>query len=386
MKTGSTVFYVLGVIFFAVAALNSSQAPNTQYLIGTFLPGLLCVIFGLSLAKAKKQKTDALGPDDIIEVLPADQDTPDLLLQANQKRANYFKLNANLGILGGIVLMILAGAIARAEESRFPIAWLISLSGFAWEIWGCVNYMRWKGYSGWFGFFGYLLLVGLLVLVCFPNRRKRILQGLGQERFGEAEAIANEDRRRGFRFLLTFIPLGVFGVFFACFLFLIRSDIKAVDWRPFAPEGMGFQVLMPGTPQLEQNTQETPIGTVDMLKFTVWSKGKREFYMVVLVRYPEDLARKLGGPHKILELGRQDVLTSSKGQIKSQRQIIMSGRQGLELELNTPKYAHKVRIVATENRVYEVWVNVINIRSTSDDVDRFLDSFQLTSQPMMAPE
>ena len=41
-----------------------------------------------------------------------------------------------VGIIGGIVLMFVAGSIAQSEQGPFPIAWLISLTGFAWEIWG----------------------------------------------------------------------------------------------------------------------------------------------------------------------------------------------------------------------------------------------------------
>jgi hypothetical protein len=55
MKAGSVVFYLLGIIFLVVAALGASKAPNVQYLIGTFLPGLTCIIIGLSLGKRVKR-------------------------------------------------------------------------------------------------------------------------------------------------------------------------------------------------------------------------------------------------------------------------------------------------------------------------------------------
>lgn len=389
MKTGSVVLYVVGIIFFAVAALNASKAPNTQYLIGTFLPGLVCIIIGLSLGKNRKREADALAADEIPEVIPVDDDSFQTLLQANRKRANFFKLNANLGIFGGIALMFLAGifAQAQAEEGGFPTAWVISLAGLGWIIWGCVSYMRWKGQSGWFGFLGYLFLLGLVILVFFPNRRKRLLQKQGPMDIREVEALTQQDRVRGFRYLLTLIPVGIFAVFFGCFLFFLRSDIKAADWQLFAPEGMGFQVLMPGTPQLEEKIQETPAGPVELRKYTVWSRGKSEFFMVVSIRYPEEIGRNLGGTKKLLELGRQDVLAASKGQIKDQRSAIISGRPALQLELLPPtNHATRVRVVATENQVYQANATVSRIRSTSDDVQKFLDSFQLTSKRVMVPE
>src|SRR5437773_8221988 len=364
MKAGSGIFLVGGAFFLAIAAFNASKAPNVEYLIGTFLPGFIFVIIGLTLGQTKKRMTTALAADQAADITPINQGPTEPSLQFDRKRTNAFKRNANLGIIGGIVLMFVAGSIAQSEQGPFPIAWLVSLTGFAWEIWGCVNYMRWKGYSGWFGFFGYLLLLGLVILVCFPNRRKRLVQRQGPDDIDKMEALSKEDHRRGFRFLLALVPVGIFGIFFGGLIFFLGSNIKAAEWKEFAPEGMGFQVLMPGTPRLEQNTQETPAGPVEIRKFTVWPKGKGEFFMVVLVRFPEDVGQQLGGTQKLLEAGRQDVLTASERQITNQRDIFLNGWRGLELELlNSDGSIGKARIFATKEQIYEVWVHVPKIRS-----------------------
>jgi hypothetical protein len=375
MKAASSIFLVLGAFFLVIPAFNASKAPNIQYLIGTFLPGLIFVIIGLTLGKNEKPIPTALAADETAEITPINQGTAEPSLQFDRKRTNAFKRNASLGIIGGIVLMFVAGSIAQGEQGPFPIAWLVSLTGFACVIWGCVNYMRWKGYSGWFGFFGYLLLLGLVILVCFPNRRKRILQRHEPE---EIEALWKQDRRRGFRFLLTLTPLGIFGIIFGGLIFFASSNIDAAQWKEFAPEGMGFQALMPGTPQLEQSSQETPAGPVEIRKFTVWTKAKSEFFMVVLARFPEDVGRQIGDTQKLLEAGRQDILIATQGQIRSQRSILLNRWPGLELEISTNGSIVKARIFATKAQIYEVWVNVPKIRSTSEDIQKFLDSFRLT--------
>jgi hypothetical protein len=378
MKTGSGIFMVGGVLFLAIAAFNASKAPNVDYLIGTFLPGLICIIVGLVLGQTKKPKTSTPLTGD--ERIAANNDPRQLLLQAEAKRANTFKFNANVGIIAGIVLMFLAGSMAQNEEGPFPIAWIVSLGGFALEIWGCVNYMRWKGYSGWFGFFGYLFLLGLVILVCFPNRRKRILQ---RNDSGEIETLSKRDHQRGSRFLLALAPVVIFSIFFCVLIFFAGSNIKAAQWEGFAPEGMGFQVLMPGTPQFEQNTQETPVGTVEIRKFTAWpkGKGKSEFFMVVLAQFPENVGRQLGGTQKLLEAGRNDVLTSCKGRVRNQSNIFLNGWPGLELEVLTDGSIVTARIFALKGQIYEVWAWVPRVRSKSDDVQRFLDSFKLLEQP-----
>jgi hypothetical protein len=39
-------------------------------------------------------------------------------------------------------------------------------------IWGCGQYARAKGYSPWFGLLGLLSIVGLILLVFFPDKHK----------------------------------------------------------------------------------------------------------------------------------------------------------------------------------------------------------------------
>jgi hypothetical protein len=159
-----------------------------------------------------------------------------------------------------------------------------------------------------------------------------------------------------------------------------RSNIDAAEWKQITPQGFGFQALMPGTPSLDQQTKESPAGKVELAKFTVKPKGKNELFMIVSLRFPEAVGRALGGTQKILEIGRQDVLSSSQGQLKSERQISLSGCPGLELEVVPPKGAIiKARLYATKDRLYQVSVHVPKIRLTSEDVQEFFDSFKLSA-------
>ena len=48
------VLIVVGVVFLVVAGVGSPRAPNVSYLIGSFLPGLFCLIIGLKLSQTKK--------------------------------------------------------------------------------------------------------------------------------------------------------------------------------------------------------------------------------------------------------------------------------------------------------------------------------------------
>ncbi len=54
MKPLGVVLIVLGVLFLVVAGMNSPNAPNVSYLIGSFMPGLFSLIIGLKLSQTKK--------------------------------------------------------------------------------------------------------------------------------------------------------------------------------------------------------------------------------------------------------------------------------------------------------------------------------------------
>jgi hypothetical protein len=165
-------------------------------------------------------------------------------------------------------------------------------------------------------------------------------------------------------------------------LFWSHSSIDPAEWQQVAPPGIGFQALVPGTPRVEHTTQETPAGKVELHKFMVEPKGKKEMFLVLSIRYPEEVSRELDGPEKLLQIGRQDLLSASQGQLQSERPIVLNGWPGLELEVLPPKGAIiKARIYATKNQIFEAWVHVPKIRLRSEDVQKFLDSFQLLAEP-----
>lgn len=241
MKTIGVMLIGLGALFIATAGINASGAPNVSYLVGTFLPGLVLLILGLKLAQAKKQMPRVRAIDDDTGIAAVNSDASEQhQVEIDYNRADAFKSNANLSIGFGILLMFLGSGIVQSGEGWHLAGLLMSSVGLALEIWGCVNYMRWKGYSGWFGLFGYLLLPGLLILVCFPNRRKRLFQKHESEQFGAIEEISKADRSPGYRFLLALVPAGVVGIAGGSLMFFAGSSIGAAEWSEVARPEIGF--------------------------------------------------------------------------------------------------------------------------------------------------
>ena len=76
----------------------------------------------------------------------------------------------------GIGLYIIAAAIAltvailiRTEEA-VEGARLIHVVGIIFFFYGLYNYAKGKGHHGAWGLLGFLSIIGLIILVCFPDR------------------------------------------------------------------------------------------------------------------------------------------------------------------------------------------------------------------------
>ena len=82
-----------------------------------------------------------------------------------------YKTKTNIGVGLGIVLQ-LAGRFIPWSESTGVVGLIISLVGFAFFVWGCMNYAAGKGHSQWLGLLGLLSCIGLLILVILPDHHK----------------------------------------------------------------------------------------------------------------------------------------------------------------------------------------------------------------------
>jgi hypothetical protein len=380
-KTIGAILVVLGLLAIVLATLNASNAPNPSYLIGTYVSGLLLLVFGLVLCHEKMPRA--------VEGSAEDGKQP--AANGMEARSNQFRARADFCLLVGGVLVCMGIGFSQLGPDFWFLGTAVQMGGSSLFLWGCVNFARWKGYSGWYGFCGQFLLLGLLILICMPNRRKRLFQDQPPEPNAAAKKLSAEDQRPGYRYLVMLLPQVVFTVGLAGFLLLfrsmdVRSDIDGAEWKEVAPQNLGFRALMPGTPSLTQNTQEKPAGKIEWHKFTVTPKGKNELFMIISSRFPESVGRKLG-VEKLLEIGRQDILSATQGKLESERRIDLSGRPGLELEVLPPNgVIMKARIYARKNQVCQVVVHVPMIRLPSKDVEKFFDSFELLAEPDAAQD
>lgn len=381
MQTASTVLLILGGLFTLQACLSAGEATNFSYLVGTFVPGLLFAIIGLSLRKSG-EKDEAPDPEtplvaevmaDAIQADPPTTRRPRL----DPRVGEAFGFRAAVGLAVGVGMMLASGSLSKRGPDWILPSLAIMAVGIVLMLGGCVYLMRWKGYSGWFAFLGYLLLIGLIALACFPNRRKRYLVQPSEDPEGVA-ALARADGRAGYPYLAILAPCaGIFGLT-AVFVLGVSAPIGATEWNEVRQPERGFQALMPGTPRVDENVKDVPDGKVELYKYQVEPKGKRELFMIYTLRFPPDVAETLGGRKEMLQLGKTDFLQAMKGQLKSEKNIALQGVPGLEVDVLPPKGAiARARVFATDRQLFVVCVHVPMVRIESEDVSKYLNSFQL---------
>lgn len=77
------------------------------------------------------------------------------------------KTNTNIGV--GVGLLI--SAIGGNMNSDF--GGILALIGYGMFIWGCIEYAEYKGYTWKMGLLGLLSVIGLIIMVCLPNKNKK---------------------------------------------------------------------------------------------------------------------------------------------------------------------------------------------------------------------
>ncbi len=83
-----------------------------------------------------------------------------------------YRRKTNIGIGIAIFLQITALFIYTDHTVGAILSLLFITIGNILFIWGCWSYAKGKGYHGAWGFLGLLSIIGLIILIFFPDRNK----------------------------------------------------------------------------------------------------------------------------------------------------------------------------------------------------------------------
>ena len=94
------------------------------------------------------------------------------------KSPSEYKKVANLWLIVGFVIWFASNAIRQYYPSIIIMGWILFFIGYSMFIFGCINYVKAKGYHWAIGFLGMLNLIGLIILVLLPDKNKALQQNI----------------------------------------------------------------------------------------------------------------------------------------------------------------------------------------------------------------
>jgi hypothetical protein len=156
--------------------------------------------------------------------------------------------------------------------------------------------------------------------------------------------------------------------------FFIASLVACSSSRePFSPEGGGFSVQMPRTPEEQSKVLDTPAGPLKLNMYLC--KAGNWVYMVGYTEH-----EKLGGDaEEILDGARNGAVKIGNSKLISEDSISLDGNPGRDLRMEAPNGLRmRVKIILAGNRLYQVGVVTPKNDSYSPRIEKFLTSFRLT--------
>ncbi len=150
--------------------------------------------------------------------------------------------------------------------------------------------------------------------------------------------------------------------------------------KVFVSKEGGFSAAMPGTPKLQNQTVQTPIGPLEIHLYVL--EGSDLAYFVTYNDYAADFVAK-ADPKALLTNGQNGAITTVKGKLIVEEEIELDGHPGRAFtfalpEGDIPDGMGKARHFLVRNRHYQVMVVGTKAKIEDKATDKFLKSFKLT--------
>ena len=160
----------------------------------------------------------------------------------------------------------------------------------------------------------------------------------------------------------------------AILIFGSAIGASAQDWVKLAPEGGGFELVMPGTPTASVETKDGPEGPVTTSLYIL--RTARATYFVGYADYDPKFNFDVRAE---INANRDNFMKSFKeGKILAEKEKAIEGSAGIEFtaELN-PTTSMTSRVFVIGRRPYQIAVITPKGSEQADSV-KFLDSFKVT--------
>ncbi len=162
-------------------------------------------------------------------------------------------------------------------------------------------------------------------------------------------------------------------------LFPAADIAKAADWRDVAPDGAGFRISMPGEPVRNSKTisLEGGAGTIQVQSYSVQMSSKIS-YAVLYYDLPEAVSGS-ADVYTLYQRVTDSGVADLKGKLVSEKVIFLGSWPGKEVHAENDQDAFRAVMFLVNGRFYHMIANRQKGQIQSDDVERFLSSFKLTT-------
>jgi hypothetical protein len=153
------------------------------------------------------------------------------------------------------------------------------------------------------------------------------------------------------------------------------TQADQTGWEEFAPEGGGFSILLPNKP-IEATTAKT---NYTLHSFT--SVAGRGTYLASYTDYKQIKLE----PAAFLIANRDRFNKSMQATLVSNREVTLNGHTGIEFTSVNSAANIRSQIFLVENRLFQTVTMILKDVDQTTYVNRFFDSFKLTTKPANAP-
>jgi len=161
---------------------------------------------------------------------------------------------------------------------------------------------------------------------------------------------------------------GIVLIFICAGLALAFQDYPR--WKKFEPPEAKFAVLMPGTPAVQTDVEESPRGKIISHSYTLNTDDA-----VLEVLYVDNPL--LEDAQVELKSQRDTFLKDVRGTLESERKIEYQGNPGIEFKCKSKGRIFMTRVYVVGKTVYELVGAAFEDRVDYQLINRFLDSFDL---------
>ena len=159
------------------------------------------------------------------------------------------------------------------------------------------------------------------------------------------------------------------------------ASIASSSWREFAPEGVGFSVMMPGLPE-EMSKNMTPgPRSIEMREYRLRADAS-EYLIGVALNFPAELMQQPGFADRYFQMLPTAMIKSAENASKhyslvSQRAVSLQDYAGRQFKFDSPDYTCTMRVFLTDRSVYVISVESLKAAPPAEGVEKFFSSFSL---------